>query len=237
MQAVILAGGLGMRLRPLTNTIPKPMINIHGRPFLEYIIEVLQKNDITDVLLLTGFLGEAIEQHFGDGSKFGVHINYSIEPEPLGVSGALCLAYPKLADSFLLLYGDSFLPLNYRDLVRFFKESNKQAVVVVYQYKNDADRGDDYPYNLCVDAAGHITGYKQRGIVGGTHAEGGAMVFQKEVIKLLSGKYSNAFGEVLFPNLIQRKELVTYPSENRFLDIGTPLRLKKAEAFFRDYTL
>ena len=237
MQAVILAGGLGTRLRPLTNTIPKPMVKVCGRPFLEYIIEALKKNDIADILLLSGFLGEVIEEHFGDGSKFGVHINYSKESEPLGVSGALRLAYPKLTNSFLLLYGDSFLPLNYRELSHFFNESKKQAVVVAYQYKNETDRGDDYPHNLLVDETGHVIGYKQHGIEGGTHAEGGAMVFKKEVVALLPDERSNALGEALFPDLIRQKELITYVSQNRFLDIGTPERLKKAEAFLRDNKL
>ncbi|MAG12685.1 hypothetical protein CL630_02615 [bacterium] len=233
MQAVILAGGLGTRLHPITETIPKPMVNISGRPFLEYIIELLKKNDITEILILTGHLGDAIEQYFGDGSEFGVNINYSKETKPLGVSGALCLAYPKLADSFLLLYGDNFILLNFKDLVRFYKQSKKQAAAVSYQYKDEKDRGDDYRYNLCVDEMGHVTQYQQRGVQGATHVEAGVMVLRKEVIANLPQKHSNALGEVLFPDLIQQKELITYVSKNRFYDIGTPERLKKAEAFFR----
>ncbi len=233
MQAVILAGGIGTRLRPLTNTVPKPMVNVNGRPFLEYNIELLKKNDITDVLLLTGYLGDVIEQHFKDGREFGVNITYSKEIEPLGVSGALCLAYPKLEDSFLLLYGDNFVLLDFDDFIRFYKQSKKPAVAVSYQYKNEEDRGDDYHHNLCVDEMGYITQYQQRGIQGATHAEGGAMILRKEIITDLSQEHSNALGEVLFPDLIQRKELITYVSENRFYDIGTPERLKKAETFFK----
>jgi len=171
MQAVILAGGLGTRLRPITNTIPKPMVNVGGRPFLEHVIELLKKNDITDILLLTGHLGDIIERHFGDGRKFGVHITYSREHELLGVSGALFLAYPKLNDSFLLLYGDNFLPIDYKNLMHFYTQSKKLGVIVSYQFKNEKDRGDDYHHNLCVDETGHVTQYQQRGIHNGTHVE------------------------------------------------------------------
>lgn len=233
MQAVILAGGLGTRLYPLTNTIPKPMVNINGRPFLEYVLELLQKNDITDILLLTGHLGEIIEQHFGDGRELGVDITYSREDEPLGGGGALRFAYSKLADSFLLLYGDNFLLLDYKDLIDFFTRSKKQGVVVSYQFKNELDRGDDYPHNLCVDESGYVTRYEQKGVQDATHAEGGVMVFKKEVVSYLGDEYSNAIGDALFPELIRRKELIAYTSENRFLDIGTPGRLKRAEAFLK----
>ncbi|MDO8490029.1 MAG: nucleotidyltransferase family protein, partial [bacterium] len=122
MQAVILAGGLGTRLRPLTNTTPKPMIPINGRPFLEYTIEALRWHNITHILLLTGYLGEKVKAHFGDGAQHGVSISYSHEGQPIGVGGSLRLAESRLEDNFLLLYGDVYLPINYSHFIDHFNK-------------------------------------------------------------------------------------------------------------------
>ncbi|MBI4118627.1 MAG: NTP transferase domain-containing protein [Parcubacteria group bacterium] len=232
MQAVILAGGLGTRLRPLTDTIPKPMVLVRNRPFLEHLFALLKENGIVDILVLTGHLGEVIENHFGDGSTYGLRVVYSQEHEPLGHGGALHLAYEKLADSFVLLYGDNFLPIDYRDLVNFYTKSGKEGVVVSYQFKDESERGDNYSNNLCVDEEGCVTGYEQRGVPNGTHAEAGAMVFNKKVLEYIGEGYTDAIGNVLFPELIRRGELITYVSPHRFYDIGTPQRLKEAEVFF-----
>src|SRR5450432_2485472 len=102
MQAVILAGGLGTRLWPLTKTVPKPMVPVAGAPYLEHQLRLLEKQGIRDILLLTGYLGEQIEEHFGDGSRLGLRIAYSREETPVGTGGALRLAQGLLADSFLL---------------------------------------------------------------------------------------------------------------------------------------
>ncbi len=114
MQTVILVGGLATRLRPLTETLPKAMLPVCGRPFLEYQIDLLRKSGMTKILLCVGYRGEEIEKHFGDGSRFGVRLSYSWEREMLlGTGGALRNAAPQLEDEFLVLYGDSFLMLDY----------------------------------------------------------------------------------------------------------------------------
>src|SRR5262245_38458562 len=107
MQAVILAGGLGTRLWPLTKEIPKPMVPIAGTPYLEHQLRLLAKQQITDVVLLTGYLGSQIEGHFGNGASLELNIRYSRESRPLGTGGALREARHLLADSFVLIYGDS----------------------------------------------------------------------------------------------------------------------------------
>ena len=121
MQTIILAGGLGTRLRPLTNTIPKPMIHINGKPYLEYQIEYLKRFNLIDILILVGYLGESIESYFGDGKHFGVNITYSYEKEPLGTAGGIKNAEENITENeFLLLYGDSFLPINLTEFTDFF---------------------------------------------------------------------------------------------------------------------
>ena len=137
MQAVIFCGGLAKRLRPLTEKIPKSMIEINGKPFLEYQIEILRKNNIKDILLCIGFLGEQIKEYFGDGEKLGVDIKYSEEKEKLlGTGGALKNAMYLLEEKFFTMYGDSFLLFNFKNAYRYFNNFNKMGLMVVYRNCN-----------------------------------------------------------------------------------------------------
>ena len=113
MQAVILAGGLGTRLRPFTERIPKAMVPIGSKPFLEHQILLLRSQGIEEILLLVGYLADHIKDFFGDGSRYGLRISYSHEEVPRGTGGALKLAQPKLQNNFLLLNGDTYLSMNY----------------------------------------------------------------------------------------------------------------------------
>src|SRR5579884_979643 len=118
IQAVILAGGLGTRMRPHTETIPKAMLLVRGRPFIEHQIELLSVAGFRRFLLLVGWLGEQIEEQLGDGARFGVEIRYSYEPTPLGTGGALRNAADMLEPQFLLVNGDTLLAIDYPGLVR-----------------------------------------------------------------------------------------------------------------------
>src|SRR5450755_506174 len=118
MQAVILAGGLGTRLWPVTQAVPKPMVPVAGRPYLEYQLRLLGEQSIRDIVLLTGYLGEQIEEYFGDGSRLGLSLRYSCEPAPMGTGGALRDGSSLLDDVFLVIYGDSYLPIDYAAVYR-----------------------------------------------------------------------------------------------------------------------
>jgi len=111
MKAVILAGGLGTRLRPLTNKKPKPMLPLGNKPLLEHLIKWIRKNGVKDIVLCVSYLHETIEKHFGDGSKFGVKIEYAISGKPLATAGQLKTAQKFIDDTFVCVYGDSFLIL------------------------------------------------------------------------------------------------------------------------------
>ena len=132
MQAVILAGGLGTRLWPLTRAVPKPMVRVAGRPYLEHQLQLLKSQNISNVLILTGYMGEQIEEYFGDGSRLGISIRYSRESQPLGTAGAPRKASQMLASTFILLYGDSYLPIKYGDALERLYSSGTQGVMVVY---------------------------------------------------------------------------------------------------------
>ena len=136
-QAVILAGGRGTRMLPLTETRPKPMVEFHGRPFLEYMIEMLREQGFERVLLLLGHLPEVIQEHFGDGSGFGVEIDYSVSgADDLTVS-RVQLVEERLDDSFMLLYCDNYWPLRMDDMWQRFQALDVPAMVTVYANRDD----------------------------------------------------------------------------------------------------
>ncbi|HMT27232.1 MAG TPA: sugar phosphate nucleotidyltransferase, partial [Candidatus Absconditabacterales bacterium] len=125
MQIVILAGGLGTRLRPITETIPKPMVEVNNKPFLEYQILMLKKYGFKKILMLIGYKGEMIENYFQDGEKYGVKIEYSYEgDELLGTGGAIRNAYSKLEDNFIVINGDTYLDYDYHHMIDLYQKSD-----------------------------------------------------------------------------------------------------------------
>lgn len=125
MQAILLCGGMGTRLRSVVSDRPKPMADICGKPFLQYLLEMLRDKGITEVIFALGYMGEMIEEYFQDGSAFGLKIAYSYEEEPLGTGGAIRNALPKiLEEEVLVLNADTYFPMDYQGLLRFHQEND-----------------------------------------------------------------------------------------------------------------
>ena len=141
-QAVILAGGLGSRLRPLTDKIPKPMLEFHGKPFLEYLLEELKTQGFEKVLLLLGYLPDPIIDYFGDGSRFGLKIDYSVSAteNESGLRLKLADKEAKLDNLFLLMYCDNYWPLSIDKMEKQFIETKSDVQFVVYTNKDNYTR-------------------------------------------------------------------------------------------------
>ena len=228
MQTVILAGGLGTRLRPITEKTPKPMVEVGGRPFLEYIIHHLEQQGFRRLLLLIGYLGEHVEAHFGDGREWGVRIDYCREMTPLGTGGALRNALGHLAEEFLLLYGDSYLPIDYRRVVKVFRSTRSSALMVVYD-NNLTDTG--VKNNVAIDDDRYVTRYDKVGLNPELkYVEAGALCFQRHVFESLRSGKVISLEQSLFSRLIARRELRGFITSQRFYDIGTPERLLEFES-------
>src|ERR1035437_46874 len=225
MQVVILAGGLGTRLRPLTEVVPKPMAPVQGRPFLEYLIQYLAAQGFRRYLLLVGYLGRHVQDHFGDGSSFGVGIEYAFEDSPLGTGGALRAALPRLESEFLLLYGDSFLPIDYRALTVDFRSSGLPAMVVVYDNRI-AHTG--VKNNVAIADGGLVTCYK-KGVDAPDlqYVEAGVLCLSRDVIAPIPEAAVVSLEQEVFPILIARRQLGGAVTSQRFFDIGTPARLEE----------
>ena len=227
MQAVILAGGLGTRLWPVTETIPKPMVPVANVPYLEHQLRLLTEQKIRDVVLLTGYLGEQIEAYFGDGRRLGLRISYSREPSPLGTGGALREARGKLAGEFLVIYGDSYLPIRYADAYERLIATGAEGLVVAY----DNRLGDtSVKNNIELDDDGYVSRYEKDSNDRLSYVEAGVLAFRRSVLELMAGDGMVSLEKEIFPKLIARKKLAALVTTQRFYDIGTPDRLKAFEA-------
>src|SRR5258708_32108776 len=185
MQAAILAGGLGTRMRPITETIPKPMIAVAGKPFLQHQLELLRGAGIERTLLLVAYLGEQIQEYFGDGAKFGCKVSYSFEPLPLGTGGALKNAEAQLQDEFVLVNGDTDLAIDYRALMKQFAEVNCSALIVAYEKPATVSKeipANILPNNLGVNSHGLVTAYRKRNPDGLSHIDAGVIVLKKQIL-------------------------------------------------------
>ena len=225
-QAVILAGGRGERMRPLTDIRPKPMIEVHGKPFLEHQILMLREQGFQRVLLLLGYLPEVVRDYFGDGRKWGIEIDYSITAVEDNTGRRIKLAEPKLADCFLLVYCDNYWPMQMDRMWRRFMEAGAPAMLTVYANKDKYTR-----HTLKVDEAGFVTVYDKTHKspdLQGTEISFG--IFRKELVGLLPDT-NVSLEETLFPALIRDRQLAAYVTQHRYYSIGDTPRLPITEAF------
>ncbi len=222
-QAVILAGGLGTRMRPVTETIPKPMIPICGKPFLQHQLELLHRNGADRALLLVSYLGEQIEQFFGIGDKLGMTLSYAYELSPLGTGGALKNAQAKLERDFVVLNGDTYLDIDYGALVGDFRQKHPSATIV-------AGRGwVPVVNNLAVANDGRVTSYRKRHPEGMTHTDAGAIVLSRKVLGEIPDQEVCSLEEEVFPRLIQQGEMRAWITSEPFFDMGSPEGLQALE--------
>ncbi len=228
-QAVILAGGMGTRLRPITDTIPKPMVLINGRPFLLYLIELLKENGIEEVLLLLGYKHENITEYFGDGSKFGVRIKYSIGAVEDETGTRLRNAKDLLQDEFLLMYCDNYWPLRLEKLYKFHKRHGTPATVTIYTNKHNITKN-----NIVVEAEGFVALYdKTRTAKNPSGVEIGFFILNKRVLNY-APKSDFSFEKEIFPKLIAKRELAGYLTDQRYYSIGSVDRLPLTAEFLSD---
>src|SRR5580704_543468 len=140
LPVAILAGGLATRLRPLTETIPKSLVEINGEPFLWHQLRLLRENGIDRVVMCVSYLGEMVRDSAGDGRDFGLHIDYSFDGSSLlGTAGALKRALPLLGESFFVLYGDSYLPIDLAAVEAAFRAGGKAGLMTVYSNQGQWD--------------------------------------------------------------------------------------------------
>jgi D-glycero-alpha-D-manno-heptose 1-phosphate guanylyltransferase len=224
-KAVLLVGGLGTRLRPLLSSAPKALAPVGNRPFLELLVRQLGNQGIKNLVMCTGYLGDQIEQQFGDGSRFGVTIEYSRESSPLGTGGAVKLAERSLQGcaDFLVMNGDSFLEIDFLSLLQYHRSHRATATLAVIQVDDSSRYGtvrinaDDRVVEFCEN-----TGQNSPGII-----NGGVYVFSTAVLERIPAGQVSLEKDV-FPKLVD-EGVFAAKQQGLFIDIGTPVDYARAQ--------
>jgi NDP-sugar pyrophosphorylase family protein len=217
LPVAILAGGLATRLRPITETIPKALIEVAGEPFLGHQLRLLSGAGIRHAVLCVGYLGEQVRAYAGDGSAFGLGVQYSFDgPQLLGTGGAIKRALPLLGDSFLVVYGDSYLPCDYGAVAQAFLDSGKPALMTVFR-----NRGQWDPSNVEF-SDGRILAYdKANRTPRMQHIDYGLGVFRRQAFDGVPDDRPHDLAAV-YQSLLRQGELAAWESPRRFYEIGSP---------------
>lgn len=221
-QVAVVAGGEGVRLRPLTEDIPKPMIPVSGKPFLEYLLIMLRRHNFRSIVICTGYLGEQIKSHFSDGGKFDLEISYSEEKELMGTGGALKLAEDLLEDTFFVMWGDNYLELNFLEMQERFHHYGKLGMISVYP-----NREKRVNHNVLVNENNDIMIYnKSHESAEMNGVEAGVSIFNKKFLDHIPENEKVSLEVQVYPKLISDRQLKGYWCETKYYDIGTFERLK-----------
>lgn len=219
MKAVIMAGGLGTRLRPLTDDIPKPMVPIHGRPAMEYALMLLKKHGITDIAVTLFYYPEVIMNYFGDGSRFGVRLHYYLEREPLGTAGSVKQAKDFLDESFLVISGDGITDIHLGKIIRSHQKNKAIATMALTRVDDPTQFGI-----VITDTDGRIRQFiekpKPEEVFSNT-INTGIYVMEPEVFSYIPEGFFD-FSKNLFPKLLEnRLSFYGFFANGYWCDIGT----------------
>jgi mannose-1-phosphate guanylyltransferase/phosphomannomutase len=219
MKAVVMAGGEGTRLRPLTSNQPKPMVPIVGKPCMEHIVELLRAHDFEDVIVTVAFLPQAIRSYFGDGEPLGVNIEYSVEETPLGTAGSVRLAADKLDDTFLVISGDALCDFDLAKLVKFHRKRGAAVTIGLKSVENPLEFGI-----VVTDDGGRIERFLEKpswGQVFSDTINTGVYVLEPEVLAHVPADRPFDFSKELFPLLLEMgRPLYGLPMEGYWQDVG-----------------
>ncbi len=219
MKAVVMAGGEGTRLRPLTSNQPKPMVPIVNKPCMEHIIELLAKHGINEIVATVAFLPQNIRGYFGDGSALGVSLEYSVEENPLGTAGSVRNASEHLDDTFIVISGDALTDFDLTELIEFHRQREAMITIALKSVENPLEFGV-----VIIDEENRIQRFLEKpgwGQVFSDFVNTGIYVLEPEIFDYIPEDTSYDFSKELFPRLLEEgKPMYGYPCEGYWQDIG-----------------
>jgi mannose-1-phosphate guanylyltransferase len=219
MQALILAGGEGTRLRPLTSTVPKPVVPLVDRPFIAFMLDWLRGHGVDDVIMSCGFLASGVRNVLGDGSAYGMRLRYVEEPQPLGTGGAVKYAESLLDERFLMLNGDVLTDLDVSAQLALHEQRGARATLALTPVE------DPSAYGLVrTRADGEVTGFVEKpspNQIDTRNISAGIYVLDRSVLELLEPEQPASIERDVFPRLVG-EGLYAYVGDGYWLDIGTP---------------
>ncbi len=229
MKAVVMAGGEGSRLRPLTIRRPKPMVPIAGKPVMEHILNLLKRHGITEVVVTVQYLASSIEDYFGNGSQFGMHITYSREDVPLGTAGSVKNAEEQLTEPFLVISGDALTDYNLTDIIKYHQDKKALATLTLAHVPNPLEYGV-----IITNEEGHITQFLEKpswGEVFSDTINTGIYVLEPQVLSYFEKNVQYDFSQELFPYMLKKGDpIYGYIANGYWTDVGSLSEYMRANA-------
>ena len=226
LTVAILAGGLATRLRPVTETVPKPLLEVNGEPFAVHQLRLLHAKGIRRVVLCVGHLGELVQRAIGDGAGLGLQVDYSFDgPALLGTAGAIKNALPKLGDSFFVMYGDSYLTCDYAAIARNFESAGVLGMMTVFRNEGKWDTS-----NVEFEEGKILAYSKTERTPRMRYIDYGLGVFRAEAFQSSPAGKPCDLTE-LYTDLLRRKQLAAFEVHERFYEIGSPAGLRETAEF------
>lgn len=223
---VILAGGLATRMRPLTEKLPKSLLEVSGEPFIIHQLRYLKLQGITKVIICAGYLGEMIEALVSNGEAFGLNVQYSFDGQkPLGTGGAIKKSLSKLENNFFVLYGDSFLPINFYDVQDVYIKNNNKALMTIIKNDNQWDKS-----NVRYESGKLIEYNKKNPKQNMKYVDYGLAVLNKSIFSVFPEIFDLSD---LYHDLSLRDDLAGYETNQRFYEIGSMQGLKETENYLK----
>lgn len=212
---VILAGGLATRLKPVTETIPKSMVEVSGKPFIAYQLDLIKKNNIKNVVICAGIFGEQIKDFVKDGKSFGMNIKYSFDGDILlGTGGAIKKALHLLDENFFVMYGDSYLNTDFERINEYFFSNDKAGLMTVFRNEGQWDKSNIEFEN------GRIINYDKKSVNQKMkYIDYGLGILSKKAFKDFNEEQFDL--ETVYKNLLKKNELLGYEVKERFYEIGS----------------
>lgn len=226
MRAFILAGGLGTRLRPVVSSVPKPLAPLGGKAFLEYQLHWLKNNGLREIVFCTGYLGEMIETHFGNGAAHGLRLYYSREESPLGTGGALKNAAPYVDGTFLAVNGDTLINLELSALISFHRQKGGLATLVLAPAVYPGAYG-----RIITDREARVVALQGKTGTGDARepVNAGVYLLEPGILNYIPAARKVSLEEEVFPHLAEKRALFVLVVNTGFLDIGTPETYRLAQ--------
>ena len=227
---MVLAAGKGLRLRPLTDRLPKPMVPVLGRPMLEYVVEALRGAGIVDIVVNVHQHGDAVQAHFGSGERFGVRLRYSREPELLGTAGAVKQAEADFLDTFVVYYGDTYVEVDLQEMLSVHRARRALGTIAVFHAADPSVCGV-----VELDEAQRIRRFVEKpapGTIPGDLANAGVYILEPQVVAAIPPRTFSDFGRDIFPELLrQGAALYAYPLRGQVIGMDTLEGLRRLETY------
>jgi NDP-mannose synthase len=227
MQAVVLAGGKGTRLAPYTNILPKPLMPIGNMPILEVLLRQMKVAGFDEVTLTVGHLAELLEAFFKDGQRFGLHIRYSIEDNPLGTAGPLALV-GNITDTFLVCNGDVLTTLDLKELLKFHREQKGIATIAMHHRNVKINLGV-----IEMNGGYEIAGYVEKPSMD-YMVSMGIYIFEPEILKYIEPNRYLDFPDLVLKVLAAKEKVYGYPFDGYWQDLGNPDDYQQAQQDFTE---